>query len=130
MAMTRRVMPGIPPPSYGGGARRAEGDPVETLRPVPLRPYRATSPIAPLKALRWGRERTEYERQRIPFSRRTDPGTEAAEQFREAGEAGVDGGAVVDRHPIAGGDAEDEEGHGDAVVEMGHDHAAAGGSGA
>ena len=34
-----------PPLSYGGGARRAEGDPVEALRPIPLRPYRATSPI-------------------------------------------------------------------------------------
>ena len=61
-------------------------------------------------------------------SRRLDIGRSGAEpvhQRGEAGKAGVDRRAVVDRDRLARGQAQHQERHGDAVVEMGRDQAAA-----
>ena len=52
-------------------------------------------------------------------------GAELPHQRDEGREARLDHGAVVDGHRVAGGEPHDEERHGDAVVEMGRDRAAA-----
>ena len=54
-----------------------------------------------------------------------DRGAQPAHQRDEGREARRDHGAVIDGHRLLRGKAHDEEGHGDAVVEMGRDRAAA-----
>ena len=50
---------------------------------------------------------------------------QALHEGAELGEAGGDHGRVVDRHGAVGAQAQREEGHGDAMVEVGGNHAAA-----
>src|SRR5712671_2278808 len=58
--------------------------------------------------------------------RRFEGGAEAGHQWHEIGKAGRDRAGIVDRDRLVGGEAQDQKGHRDAVVELGGDACAAG----
>ena len=52
-----------------------------------------------------------------------DPGTETLHQVCKTRKAGVDGRPVIDGDGLSCGQAQDEKGHGDAMIEMRRDQA-------